>query len=579
MTTAHHAGPSFRWIAPPPESGAGAATLMAGLPGLPDPLARVLAARGMTDPDEVRAFLRPTFDSLHDPRLLPDMEAAVDRILAAVEAEETILVHGDYDADGMCATALAVRGLRRLGARAVPFVPHRTKDGYDLRPAGVEHAAAEGAGVILTVDCGVTAVEAATEARRRAIDLVITDHHRPGPDLPDAVAVVDPLRADGAYPFRGLAGVGVAFKLVEALFDRRGIPKTELNQHLDLVAVGTVADQMPLTGENRMLVRAGLRALGRTRKPGFRALLHRARIDLRRPIEAEDIAFRLAPRLNSVGRMAAGGTGVELLLTDDPARAEVLAARLDDLNATRRTTDREVTDSVERALEGRFDADSDRALVVWGDGWHRGVIGIVASRMVERWQRPAVVISFDGDVGEGSGRSVGGFHLHDALRDCAPLLESYGGHQMAAGLRIRRERVEEFAVRLRELAADRIERRQEPAALQIDLELPLADVSTELSAALAHLAPYGPENPSPVLAVRGVQMEHPTAVGTGAAHLQTTLREGEARLRAIGFGLGGRVDDLPQGEPFDVAFHLELDIWRGRERLQARVLDVRPSRS
>lgn len=579
MTPARRAGPSSRWIAPPTDAGARAENLMAGLPGLPEPLARVLAARGMTDPSVVRDFLRPSFDSLHDPFLLPDMEAAVDRLLAAVEAGETILVHGDYDADGMCATALAVQGLRRLGARALPFVPHRTNDGYDLRAGGVEHAVAEGAGVILTVDCGVTALEAATAARRHDIDLVITDHHRPGPELPDATAVVDPLRVDGAYPFRGLAGVGVAFKLIDALFRRRGIPRAELNQHLDLVAIGTIADQMPLIDENRMLVRTGLRALGRTRKPGLRALLQRARIDLHRAIGTEDIAFRLAPRLNSVGRMAAGATGVELLLTDDPARAEALAAQLDELNATRRMTDREVTGNVERALEGRFDSDADRAVVVWGDDWHRGVIGIVASRMVERWHRPAVVISFDGDVGEGSGRSVEGFHLHDALRDCAPLLESFGGHQMAAGLRIRRERVEEFAARLRELAAGRLDTGREPAALPIDLELSLGEVTAQLSATFGHLAPHGSGNPRPVLAVRGVRLEEPRAVGTGAAHLQATLRQDESSLRAIGFGLGELSDDLRPGDRFDVAFHLELDSWRGRDRLQARVLDLRPSRA
>ncbi|MFW6039472.1 MAG: single-stranded-DNA-specific exonuclease RecJ [Gemmatimonadota bacterium] len=575
MTLARRVGPSSRWIAPPAETDARAAELVAGLPGLPEPLARILAARGMTDPSAVRAFLRPSFDGLHDPFLLPDMESAVDRLFAAVEADETVLVHGDYDADGMCATALAVRGLRRLGARAVPFVPHRTNDGYDLRPAGVAHAVAGGAGVILTVDCGVTAVEAAAEARRHGIDLVITDHHRPGLELPDATAVVDPLRVDATYPFRGLAGVGVAFKLIDALFRRAGIPRAELNQHLDLVAVGTVADQMPLTDENRILVRAGLRALARTRKPGLRALLGRARIDPRRPIEGEDIAFRLAPRLNSVGRMAAGSTGAELLLTDDPARAGDLAARLDELNATRRMTDREVTGHVEKALEERFDSDADRAVVVWGDDWHRGVLGIVASRMVERWHRPAVVISFDGDVGEGSGRSVKGFHLHDALRDCAPLLEGFGGHQMAAGLRIRRERVEEFAVRLRELAGARLDTRHERAALSIDLELPLSEVTAELGATLAHLAPHGPGNPSPVLAVRGVRLEHPAVVGSGAAHLRATLREGEASLRAIGFGLGDRSGDLRPDDRFDVAFQLERDSWRGRERLQARVLDFR----
>lgn len=579
MTATHRAAPSPTWIAPPADASARAARLVERIPGLPLPLARVLAARDMIDPAEARAFLRPRFDQLHDPLRLPDMEVAVRRLLGAIESDETILVHGDFDADGMCATALAVRGLRRLGARAVPHVPHRTKDGYDLRRAGVDRALAEGAGLILTVDCGVTALDAVAEARRRGIDVVVTDHHRPGPELPDAVAVVDPLRIDGEYPFDGLAGVGVAFKLIGALFERRAIPEAELYQHLDLVAVGTVADQVPLIGENRMLVKAGLRALRRTRKPGLRALLRRSRVDVGRTIATEDVAFRLAPRLNSVGRMAAGGTGVELLLTDDPARAEWLAAHLDEQNVARRLADRAVTEQVEQALEGRFEPGADPALVVWGDDWHRGVIGIVASRMVDRWQRPAVVVSFDGDVGEGSGRSVAGFHLHDALGQCEALLESYGGHQMAAGLRIRRERIEEFAARLRELAAAVVASLVEPASLRIDLELRLCEVSDGLADALAHLAPHGPENPLPVLAVRGVALERPSAVGRGAGHLQATLRDGEAAVRAIAFREGARVAELRAGRRFDVAFHLERDVWRGRERLQARVLDLRPADS
>ena len=579
MSTARQAAPTPTWIAPPPDTAARAARLVTRIPGLPPQLAHVLASRDLTDPDEVRAFLRPRFDDLHDPLLLPDMAPAIERLLAAVDRGETILVHGDFDADGMCATALAVRGLRRLGARVVPYVPHRTNDGYDLRRAGVDRAAAERAGLILTVDCGVTALAAAVEARRRGIDLVVTDHHRPGPELPVAVAVVNPLRADGAYPFDGLAGVGVAFKLIGALFGRRSIPEAELYQHLDLVAVGTVADQMPLTGENRLLVRAGLRALGRTRKPGLRALLRWARIDPRQPIRAEDIAFRVAPRLNSVGRMSAGDLGAELLLADDPARAEALAAHLDEQNVARRAADREVTEQVERALEGRFAPDADPAVVVWGDGWHRGVIGIVASRMVDRWARPAVVVSFDGDVGEGSGRSVAGFHLHDALAQCGGLLEGYGGHQMAAGLRIRRERIEEFAARLRELVVAGLEARAEPGALRIDLELPLAGVTGELADALEHLAPHGADNPAPILVVRDVALEQPAAVGRGQAHLQATLRDGETALRAIAFGQGSRAPELRAGRRFDAAFHLERDVWRGRERLQARVLDLRPAGS
>lgn len=578
MTPARRAGSSPRWAPPPADAGDRAVDLAAAIPGLPLPLARVLAVRGLTAPDEVRAFLRAGLDGLHDPFRLPDMTLAVDRLLRAADAGEVVFVHGDFDADGMSATALAVRGLRRLGARVVPFVPHRTRDGYDLRPEGVARAAAEGAGVILTVDCGTTALEAVAEAGRRGIDVIVTDHHRPGPALPDARAVVNPMRVDADVPFRPLAGVGVAFKLVAALFSRRGVPDPELYQHLDLVALGTVADQMPLTGENRILVRAGLRALARTRKPGLRALLGRCRIDPCLPITADAVSFGMAPRLNSVGRMAAAAAGVELLLTDDPTRAEALAADLDEQNAARRRTDREVTGDVERVLAAGFDAESDGAVVVWGDGWHRGVVGIVASRMVERWRRPAVVVSFDGDLGEGSGRSVEGFHLYDALRECAPLLEGFGGHRMAAGLSVRRERIEEFARRLRELAVTRIEAAREPPDLAIDLELPLAAVGPELADALRHLGPHGAGNPPPVLAVRNVRLDSPAAVGKEGAHLQATLRDGEAALRAIGFGYGDRLAELRPDDHWDVAFHLERDAWRGRERLQARLLDVRSSR-
>lgn len=581
MTTAREADSSLRWVLPPPRADECAAELCSQLPRLDPRLARVLAARGFHEASAVREFLSPSLDRLHDPLILPDMPAAVDRLEAAIDAGETVFVHGDFDADGMCATALAVRGLRRLGARALPFVPHRTKDGYDLRPSTVKRAAAAGADLILTVDCGITAVDAVEEARAHGIEVVVTDHHRPGPELPRARAVVNPMRPEGPDELRGLAGVGVAFQLIAALFSRRGFPRPELFQHLDLVAVGTVADRMPLTGENRTLVRAGLRALARTRKPGLRALLGRARIDPSDPVVAEDIAFRLGPRLNSVGRMAAAQAGVRLLLTDDPSEAEELARHLDEQNAERRRTDRAVTEDVERRLAEQFDASADGAVVVWGEGWHPGVVGIVASRIVERWRRPAVVVSFDGGgVGQGSGRSVEGFHLYEALEECRGLLEGYGGHRMAAGLRIRRDRIEEFAARIRKLAAGSLAAAHEPPALQIDLEVPLAGVDRELADLLAHLAPHGEENPAPVLLSTAVRLEDVEAVGRAGGHLRGTLRDGEgdgARLRMIAFGKGDRAGEVRAGARFDVAFHLERDRYRGRERLQARVVDLRAS--
>lgn len=564
-----------RWVPPQGEVGARAAALVSSL-GISGPLARVLAGRGIVEPADARAFLRPTLDALHDPFLLPDMAPAVKRILAAVGAGETIFVHGDFDADGMTAAALAVRGLRRLGANVVAFVPHRVHDGYDLTPASVRRAAAEGATLIVTVDCGVTAVAAVEAASAVGIDVVITDHHRPGPVLPAAVAVVDPVREDSAYPWRGLSGVGVAFKLVAAVFDRSGVPDPELYQHLDLVAIGTVADQMPLLDENRALVRAGLRVLARTRKPGLRALLAGARIDVDLGVATDDIGFRLAPRLNSVGRMAAAATGLELLLCDEPAAAAALALQLDEQNAARRLADREVTEHVEEVLrQGPLDPGS--AVVVWGDGWHPGVVGIVASRVVDRWQRPAIVVSFEGDLGVGSARSVDGFHLFQALEDCGGLLERFGGHRMAAGLSIRRPRIEEFAARMRALAAASLSPERPAPVLPLDLELPLSDVTLGLWAELRHLAPHGNGNPAPLLAVRGVRLEAPSAVGPERKHLRVRLRDGEACVPAIGFGHGHRLGELAEETKYDVAFHLERDRWNGRDRLQARLADIRPS--
>jgi single-stranded-DNA-specific exonuclease len=545
---------------------------------VPPEFARILLRRGLDDAERVRAFLSPRLEDLHDPLLLPDMGEAVERIEHALRRGERVLVHGDYDADGMSAAAVATRALQRLGGRVEAFVPHRTRDGYDLSEAGLERAARMGASLILTADCGVSAVEAVARAARQGRDVIVTDHHRPGTRLPAAVAVVDPMRADSAYPFRGLAGVGVVFKLVQALFARAGVETAEANQHLDLVAIGTVADQMPLADENRTLVRAGLLALARTRKPGLRALLRRIGIEEGGPVSADDVSFRLAPRLNSVGRMASAEAGLRLLLTGDPHEAERLAAHLDRQNAQRREADRRVYAEAERQLSERYDPGRDRAVVLWGDGWHPGVIGIVASRVAEAIHRPAVVVSFDGDVGRGSGRSIPGFHLFRALQELSPMLDRFGGHRMAAGLAIRRDRVEEFAERLRDLAATELHDDAVADDLRVDLVAPLGRLDSELRGWLARLEPFGTENPPPVLMARDVALERLEPVGAKGAHLRVELADATGRLAGIGFGLGGRASELPPGRRWDVAFHLEENHWNGRRRLQARVLDIRPSR-
>jgi single-stranded-DNA-specific exonuclease len=544
--------------------------------GLPEDVCRVLLRRGIDSPEEARSFLRPLLTSVHSPFELPDMQAAVERVERALAGGDSILVHGDYDADGMSAAALLTLGLREMGGRIEPFVPHRTRDGYDLSDAGILRATEVGASLIVTVDCGVTAVEAVSKATSMGIDVVITDHHRPGGEIPRAIAVVDPMLPGSRYPFRDLAGVGVAFKLLSALYERAGLESPRLNQHLDLVALGTVADQMPLTGENRVLVRAGLRALERTRKAGLRSLLTIAGLQADHRIEAEDIAFRVAPRLNSVGRMDEADAGLRLLLAAEDREAERLADHLERQNAERRLTDSRVYEEAKKEARSRV-RDGDGAVVLWGDDWHPGVLGIVASRLVESYHRPAIVISFDGDVGRGSGRSTGGFHLFNALQECEPLLERFGGHRMAAGFTVRRERVEELAARLQEMARRDLADREPARELQLDLEVPVERLGDDLLRGLGHLAPFGSGNRTRILMVRGVALDRPTRVGSDGGHLRFQLVADRQRIPAIAFGMGRRLGEARSYGRADVALEIAENSWNGRREVQARVLDFRPA--
>lgn len=547
---------------------------MSGSLGLPPEVCQVLLRRGVETPTEAKIFLRPHLSDVHSPLDLPDMERAAIRVERALGGGETILVHGDYDADGMSASALLTLGLRELGGRAEAFVPHRTRDGYDLSDAGLQRATELGATLIVTADCGVTAGEAVRKAASLGIDVVVTDHHRPGAELPKAVAVVNPMLPGSQYPFRDLAGVGVAFKLLSVLYERTGVGIQALNQHLDLVALGTVADQMPLTGENRILVRAGLRAMERSRKPGLRALLGNVGIGPDQRIEAEHISYRIAPRLNSVGRMAEADSGLRLLLAADSGEAQKLADHLERLNAERRLTDTTVYEEVRKQVRARV-RDEDQAVVVWGDDWHPGVIGIVASRLVESTHRPSIVISFDGDVGRGSGRSVEGFHLFDALQECESMLERFGGHRMAAGLTVRRENVDALAQALREIARRDLRDRVPAEELRLDLELPLEKVDPVLHRWMAHLAPFGSGNPQPVLMVRGVGLERVARVGNEGGHLRFQLVADGRRVPAIAFGMGRRLQEARAAGRADVAMEMAENSWNGRTELQARVLDFR----
>jgi single-stranded-DNA-specific exonuclease len=546
---------------------------------LPEPLCRLLLRRGLAELSTAKKFLKPRLDQLLDPFGLADMEAAADRIGRAIGAQETILAHGDYDVDGICAATIFTRVLRRLGARVEPFVPHRMSDGYDLSQAGVRNAAERGATLILTGDCGVVAHEAIGAAKNLGIDVVVTDHHTPGDRLPPAIAVVNPNRSDCAYENKALAGAGVAFKVCQAVWQRRGLDPRELWYYLDLVAVATIADLAPLTGENRVITRYGLKLLSQSRNPGLRALLQTAGLAGLQQIAAGQVSHVLAPRINAVGRMSEASKGVKLLLEEDESIAQVLALTLEEENRTRQAVDRETLAQALEMLEPEYEPQRDYAIVLGGRRWHPGVIGIVASRVVERLHRPTILFAIDegAALARGSARSIPGFNLYEALKECAGYLERFGGHRYAAGMDIRTERIPEFRAAFQEVARQRLTPDDLVPETDYDLELGLADATLELTGFLRHFGPFGIGNPTPTFVARGVRVVGvPRVVGDG--HIKLDLRQNGARMIAIGFGMAERFRDVDlTRQTIDVAFQLQENVWNGFIELQARLIDFRVS--
>lgn len=551
-----------------------ATRLLAAALSLPLPLAALLVQRGYPEVARARAFLRPALTDLADPYALAGMAEAVAIITAAVRARTPILVHGDYDVDGQCATALLTRALRVAGAIVHPFVPHRGRDGYDFGPAGLAEAARVGAGLILTCDCGSSAVEAVAEAKAAGRQVIVTDHHLPGPLLPAADVIVNPQRADDRSGLGALCGTGIAFKLVQALVEPLGLPAALPLHLLDYVAVATVADVVPLTGENRILVKHGLRLLQESRWPGLRALV--TQCDLAgKAVRAGQVGFILAPRLNAVGRIADAKDGVRLLLSDDDAEAATLAAECDRLNRERQALDQRIQEEAFALVERDYaDPVAHPAIVLAGEGWHPGVIGIVASRVVERYGRPTFLIGLDGAVGKGSGRSIEGYDLHAALTACGDLLLRYGGHRMAAGLTVAREQVAAFRERFAAVARSQVTQDDLGPTQRVDLELPLGEVTEELERWSRHLEPCGMGNAAPVLGTRRVRLQGARTVGNN--HLKATLAADGRAIDAIGFGWADRAEGLDNGL-VDVAFRLERNEFRGTSSLQARVVALSPA--
>jgi single-stranded-DNA-specific exonuclease len=572
---AARARPKHRWILPERPDPAAVSRLQEEL-HLPEPLCRLLAARGLADIDGAKVYLRPRLDQLHDPCLMLDLDRAVERLGRAIDNGEKILIHGDYDVDGMCSTTLMTRTLRMLGASVVPFIPRRIEDGYDLGAAGVDAALRAGVGVVVTCDCGTSAHEPVRALQSAGIDVIISDHHLPSAgQLPAAFAILNPKRPGCTSPDRDLAAVGVAFKLALALVRKRGGNENAVYGMLDLVALATIADIAPLRGENRVLARYGLKMLNETQNVGLRALIRASGL-ADRPITAGRVGFILAPRLNAVGRLGHAIRGVELLLSTDEHRANALARDFEELNERRQEVDRATLVRARELMSG-FDLDETYGIVLAEEGWHPGVIGIVASRIVEEFGRPTVLVALEGDAGKGSGRSISAFDLHAGLSACRDLLLRFGGHRSAAGVTIARDRLPAFAERFNAIAKERLTPEDLVPELRADLEVSLGELTLSLEALLRHVEPCGIGNPSPVLVARNVTVAAaPRVVGREHEHLKLWLSDASgAHIEALGWGMAKRATEVELGATIDVAFRLESDEWNGEKRLQARLADFR----
>ncbi len=546
-------------------------------------IAQVMHNRGLDDPDRIRAFLTPKLTDLHPPELLGGVTAAAERLSRAVRDGERICIYGDYDVDGMTGLAILYRCLAMFGANVDYYVPHRLEEGYGVNAEAVGAIAADGTKLLVTVDCGITGNGPLGRAGDTDMDVIVTDHHAPGPELPDVLAVVHPALPGSTYPNADLCGAGVAFKLAWQLArvmcgsDRVDEPtRNFLLEATSLAALGTIADVVPLVGENRILAVYGLKALAVTEHVGLRALLESARLTGEK-LDAYHVGFRLAPRLNACGRMGHARLAVELLTRAEAPRCREIAAYLAQQNTDRQKIERAITEqAAEMVLTGTSAASSNKAIVLASTEWHGGVIGIVASRLMERFGRPTVLIAVGEDGAQGSGRSIPVFHMRDALAACAEHLTSFGGHAMAGGVRLSADRVESFAAAFRAYASRRLSDEDLQPVLHIDAETTLGELSYGLVEQLERFAPFGRGNPRPTFSLRGVRMlTPPQRLGRGGGTLSVLLSDEQARIRCVGFGMGQLADRLAGIDRLDVAGSPVLNRYNGRVTVELHLRDVR----
>ena len=563
---------SFRWVFTQPEQAEAISNLMEVL-NVPESIARLLAIRGISSFEDAKQFFRPTLNELHDPFLMKDMDRASERLSLAIRSNEKVLVYGDYDVDGTTATAIMYSFLKEFGVEVDYYIPHRFKEGYGINPEGIQYAHEIGAHVIVSVDCGITAVEEALEIKSLGMDLIICDHHTVGEHLPDAFAVLDPKREDCEYPFDGLSGAGVGFKLVQATLARLGLPAQVAYKYLDLLAISIASDIVPIIDENRILMWAGLERLRTDPRVGIQALMNLIRLP-QAELDTKKIVFSIGPRINAAGRMGDASAAVRLLIANDELEAKLMARELEGINAKRRDTDTTTMNEAVQQIEEQLNMDRISALVLFDANWHLGVIGIVASRLVDQYHRPAIMLSeVDGKI-KGSARSIRGFNIYEAIRECEDLLEQFGGHEYAAGLTLKDGALKEFRKRMNSKAIEELSGNSFEAELLVDAEIQLADIDGKFWKLLHQFQPFGPANTKPIFVSNGLKVVGvPSIVGNG--HLKLRVRQEDSPVfDAIGFNMHKFMPKVRDGKLFNIAYELEENTWNGNTALQLHLRDI-----
>jgi single-stranded-DNA-specific exonuclease len=540
-------------------------------------ISSLLVQRGIHTFDQAKAFFRPGLDQLHDPFLMNDMDNAVQRIDSAIRNKEKILIYGDYDVDGTTSVAMVYTFFKKYHSLIDYYIPNRYSEGYGVSSRSIDYAVEQGVSLIIAIDCGIKSVEKVARAKKHNIDFIICDHHTPGDVLPDAVAVLDPERNDSSYPYRHLSGCGVAFKMIQAFAQRKNINETEVLDFLDLVAVSIASDIVPMTGENRVLAFFGLKKINENPSIGLKSVITIAGL-AGKPISIEDIVFKIGPRINAAGRIESGNQAVALLISGDTDEALLLCERINCHNQTRRNIDKTITEeAMKEALA--MGAKFKNSIVLFNPKWHKGVVGIVASRLIEVYYKPTIILTESTGLASGSARSIPGFDLYKAVNACSDLLENFGGHMYAAGLSLRPENVGRLRERFDEAVRDLLLPDQLVPQVEIDTELNFRDITPKLIRIIKQFEPFGPENTNPVFFTENVSDNgYARAVGTDDVHLQLGLIQEDMPFnifRAIAFNQASCLQKIKNGNSFDIAFTLDENIFRGNSSLQLNIKDIK----